>query len=145
MANEFAVEQILTTPWGTITFNPTAGGNGYYIDQPISGLGQAPLRITVDDKPQAPGGIVHPPKRGARHLSVPGFILPIVGSAAVTLMKNLESALESIEGVDGTWAWTGSDSVAQILTVQGEIAVDFTDARPKRFLFGLVAADPTIS
>src|SRR2546423_467665 len=104
MANEFAVQQTLTTPWGVITFNPTGGRNGYYIDQPIPRLGQARLGIVIDDKPQAPGAIVHPPQRGARHPTVPGFIMPVAGAATVTLMKNLELALESIEGVDGTWA-----------------------------------------
>lgn len=142
--SQFSAPATLTTPWGTISFNPAAGGNGYYLTRAL-GLGQAPLRIVVDDKPQTDGGIVHPPKRGARHPTVEGYILPVVGPTLVSMMNDLQAALESIEGVDGTWTWTDDSAPAKHLTVQAEIGVDFDGARPKTFAFGLVAGNPALT
>jgi hypothetical protein len=141
---EFSAPATLVTPAGTIAFNPAAGGDGYYLTA-VHGLGQAPLRATVDDKPQAAGGIVHPFLRGARRITAEGFILPVVGSGLVTAMDALTAALESIEQADGTWSWTPTGGSAKSLTVRCEIAVDYDSARPKTFAFGLVAGDPTIT
>ncbi len=139
----------LTTPGGTITFN-AASGDAYYNDPTqCAGLGQAPLRVTIEDKPQTSGGILHPTFRAARHVTIGGIILirsastdSGIVSARTTMIDNLIAALESIENADGTLSW---DSAGSSLTVRSEIPFDPSGSLVKAYVFGLVAADPTIS
>ena len=59
---------------------------------------------------------------------------------------NLYDALEAIQSADGTWAWTPAGQSSRTLTVQQEIAVEFTSVANfpmlKTFSFGLIAANP---
>jgi hypothetical protein len=144
----------LTTPGGTITFN-----NGdlhtltdlYWIGT-IQGLDGAPIRATIDDAPQAHGGLVHNAWKGPRHVTMEGVILiqsvPL-GSPCLTERNALENALrvalESILQADGTLAWTPEGLSARSLTVRGEVPLEYTPQENYAvmgFTFGLVAADP---
>jgi hypothetical protein len=139
----------LVTPAGTIAFN-AASGDAYQNDpQQCAGLGQAPLRVTTEDRPQTDGGIAHPTFRGARHITIGGTLVVRssgtesgVVSARSTLIDTLISALESIENADGTLSWA---SAAHTLTVRSEIPFDPAGAMEKTYTFGLIAHNPTIS
>jgi hypothetical protein len=142
--SQYSAPATLTTPGGTITFNPVAGGSGYYLTN-APGLAQAPLRAPIDAKPQTGGAIIHPFLKDARHPTIEGFILPVVGPTLVSMMDALVVALESIEQADGSWSWTDDGAALKTITVRCEIAVDYAGARPKTYTFGLVAGDPTIT
>jgi hypothetical protein len=145
---EMSVVFTLTTPGPDITFN-AGSGDEYFLDpQMCSGLDGAPVRTTIDDAPQTPGGIVFPAVKGPRHVVLGGILLNRTGTAASrnTMEDNLVAALDAIAGADGTLAGTPSGGSARSLTVRLEIPVAFPawTGFPfhKQFVFGLVAADP---
>lgn len=137
----------LTTPGPDIMFN---SGTDIYRVIDIQGLDMAPIRAPVDDAPVTDGGIVHGFFYSARRIDVMGLLLP--GDMAVgtrnTMEANLISALESILRADGTFSWTPTGGSLRSFTVRCPGPVQFPpwqDAYPlhKRFIFSLVAADPT--
>jgi hypothetical protein len=139
----------LVTPAHTISFNAATGDA--YLNDPLqcAGLGQAPLRVTVEDRPQTHGGILHPTFRGARHITIAGVLLVRssgTDSGIVTaregMIDDLVEALESIENADGTLSWA---SAAHTLAVRSEIPFDPSGAMEKTYTFGLIAPDPAIS
>lgn len=138
-----------------LTFNDTSGDT--YITTDIQGLDGAPIRSEVDDKPQTDGGIMFPAFLGPRHVTFEGFIgirsqeFGTNKAAYIAVMDYMEEAmidaLESIRPTTypvsgaGTLYWTGHS-----LTVYHDSPVLFRgDQFAKRFVFGLVAPDPTIS
>lgn len=139
----------LITPARTISFNGTTGDTYENDPQGCAGLGQAPLRVTVEDQPQTHGGILHPTFRGARHITNAGtFRIRSTGTdsgivvARLVLIDHLVEALESIENADGTLSWL---SGARTLTVRSEIPFDPAGAMVKTYTFGLIAPDPAIT
>lgn len=143
--SEYGAPVTFTFPSSTLSFNPAAGGDGFYLTN-VTGLDQAPLRITQEDKAQTDGANLHPSFRGARHITVEGYVLPVAGSTRNAACDDLVEALEAIENADGTWAWTQTgDSGPRSVTVRCDVPVTFSGSLPKSFIFGLVAADPTIS
>jgi hypothetical protein len=141
---EYSATFTLTTPGPDITFND-GSGDDYFLDpQQCDGLDMAPVRSTVDDRPQTAGGIVHDAFLGARIVILAGVILNTTGTAANrnTMEDNLRSALEAILTADGTLAWTPSGASARSLTVRCLIPLKTTGAWQKSFQFALVAADP---
>jgi hypothetical protein len=137
----------LSTPGGTISFNAT-GSATYYFFTALSGLDQAPLRVTIDPKPQAAGAILHPFLRDARHATFEGLVVADSTSTRNTMCDALVAALESIEQADGTYSWTPTGQSTKTLTVRCDIPVSFPESRGpavKTFMFGLVAANPVIA
>lgn len=141
----------LTTPAGAITFN-AASGDTYQADpNSCAGLDMAPVRSSVDDKPQTTGGIVHPAFLGARPVTLGGSL--IVRSASTeaayvtargVLEQALITALTSILTADGTYVWD-EGGTSRTITVRCDQAAVFTGAFVKSYVFGLIAANPTIS
>lgn len=127
----------LTTGGGTISFND-ASSDEYFLDpEQCSGLDGAPLRVTVEDAPQDDGGIVFPAFKGPRHVVLSGYLHTTTLANRTTMTTNLLTALESILGTDGTLSWDGND-----LLVRYEVPLATQGTVLKRFIFGLVAADP---
>ena len=156
---DVAVPYTLTTPGGTISFNPTGidkfnmlgGPDEYYITR-APGLDGAPIRAPVDNAPQTHGGLVHPFYKGPRRVVVEGFLAirstRIQDNVRVIrneMEEDLRVALESILQANGTLAWTvelagGPD--ARSLTVRNEIPLECDGIEQKTFTFGLIAANP---
>lgn len=146
---EYGASATLTTPGGTLTFNAATGDTLWLDPSQSSGLDQAPLRTPIDKKPGAPGGIVFPFLRDARHVTLGGELF-IRSSGTETgyvtarnaLEQTIRAALESIEDADGTFAITPTGLSTMSLTVRCDVPVTFAGLLVKTFLFGLVAADP---
>lgn len=141
----------LTTPWGTITFNASSGDTYKNDPSSCSGLDMAPVRSSIDDKPQTSGGIVHPAFLGARHVTLGGQLIIRSSSteagyltARATLEQNLIAALTSILNTTGTYAWN-EGGTTRTITVTCNLEALFSGAWLKTYVFGLVAGDPTIS
>lgn len=141
----------LTTPAGTITFNAASGDTYFHDPTACAGLDMAPIRSEVDDKPQTDGGIVHDSYFGARHVTLGGVL--VVRSSATesgaeiaraALEASLEAKLTSIMRADGTYTWTEGGG-SRSITVRCDQPCVFTGGWQKTYLFGLVAASPTIS
>ena len=137
----------LVTPGPDITFN---SGTDIYRITNIAGLDMATLRTPIDDAPVTDGGIVHGFFYGPRHIGFEGLLLPadMTVTTRNTMEANLISALESIIRADGTLSWTPTGGSLRSFAVRCAVPVQFPpwqDAFPlhKRFIFGLVAADPT--
>ena len=139
----------------TITFNVATGGTGYFNDPSMcSGFDQPPIRKPVEDAPQTDGGIVFAGLKGPRHLVIGGWLRAENETdeddwldAIDDLADDLQSALEAILGADGTYTYD-PDGVNLALTVQCDIPVSFpteSDGINKKYLFGLVAANPDFS
>lgn len=116
----------------------------------LDGIGQAPIRAPIDDAPQTDGGIVHRFLYGPRHLTVEGLVLPFSYDSgfAATLwdqMDTLVAGLDQIVRTNGIFAWTPPGQSEHSLTVRCDVPVTFSGTFQKAFIFGLVAADPTIA
>jgi hypothetical protein len=137
---------------GTVDFYGNlrdSGGSGLVLTN-VEGIGQAPIRAPIDDAPQADGGIVHAFHYGPRHLTLDGLVLPLghddaAKAALWSAMDGLVAALDAILRADGTFAWTPPGQTAHSLTVRCDVPVAFSGTFQKTFIFGLVAADPTIA
>jgi hypothetical protein len=136
----------LTTPGGTITFN--SGTDKYWINE-IDGLDGAPIRATIDNRPQSDGGLVHLFFLGPRHVTITGTL--IIDSQATetgyvtqrnTMEVNLLTALNSILRADGTLAWTPTGGSGKTLIVRNDAPLQINGQWLKTFVFGLVAANP---
>jgi hypothetical protein len=141
---EYSCVFTLTTPGGTITFNSGSGDEYVLNPEQCSGLDQAPLRTPSDDRPQTDGALVFNRKRKARFPVLAGILLNRTGTATArnTMENNLRTALESIEGANGTLAWTPTGGSARSLTVRSEIPLECPGGFVKSFMFGLIAANP---
>lgn len=133
----------------TVIFNAATGDA--YMNDPTqcAGLGQAPLRVTIEDAPQTDGGIGHTTRRATRRITIGGtMIIRSAGddagivTARATMVDDLIAALEAIENADGTLSWAGA---TKSITVRCEIPFDPTGAMEKAYLFGLYALDPAIT
>lgn len=151
---EYNAPATLTTGGGTITFNDATGDTGIHDAGNCTGLDQAPIRATIEDKPQAAGGIWQPFLSGPRRVVLAGEI--VIRSAgdeagylgAVADWENaLVAALVSTYAQDNaTYAWTASNGDTYTITVRCELPAVFTgDVPGKRYQFGLVAINPTIT
>ncbi len=146
---EYSAPATLVTPGPTITFN-AASGNTLYLDPEMcSGLDGGPIRRTIEDAPMTDGALVFPSRKGGRHIVIGGWVHVTTGATESdyrtnreALVDNLRLALESIENADGTYTWTPIGG-ARALTVQADIPVTTNGAFQKKFVFGLIAADPT--
>lgn len=140
---QYSATFTLVTPWGTITLN---GGTSpyYYVDPDnCSGLDMEPVRIVVDDKPQAAGGIVHPGLYGPRYVVLSGLLIFGTDSERTVLEDNLTNALKSIVAANGSLQWTPTGGTSRTLTVRCDIGASYPGASNKKFVFGLVCANPT--
>jgi len=151
---DLAAIYTLTTPGGTIIFN---NGDLHTLDDlywitNIDGLDGAPIRATIDNAPQAHGGLVHNAWKGPRHINMEGVILvqsvPIGGACLEVrndMEEDLRAALESLLQADGTLAWTPDGQSARSLTIRHDVPLDYSPQENYAvmgFTFGLVAADP---
>lgn len=142
---EWNAPATLTTPGGTITFNAATKPTYYNDASRCSGLDMAPVRATVEDKPTSDGGIVHNAYLGPRHITIGGQLVVDTLADRATLMDNLITALVSILRADGTYAWTPTTGGSRSISVRCEVPVTYDGFFQKGYLFGLVAADPTIA
>ena len=138
-----------------LTIN-AATGNTYLIgdDGEIEGLDGMPIRRTVDNRPQTDGAILFPAFGAARRITFEGTLLvrgidpfgnPTAYLAAMNALEAaMTAALDGIINADATLSW---NSGADTITVRrDETPTAFRGSYPfKRFLFGLIAATPTIS
>jgi hypothetical protein len=141
----------LTTGGGTITLNAGTGDTYWNDPTQCAGLDMAPIRSTVDDKPQTDGGIVHPMFFGARHITLGGdLVVRSSGTEAgylaarAALEQNLIAALTSIMNADGTYSWDDGGTTRTV-TVRCDQQAVIAGTWLKSYVFGLVAANPTIS
>lgn len=143
---EYNAPATLTTPWGALSFNAATKPTYYADASKCAGLDMAPVRATVEDKPTSDGGIVHNAYLGARHITLGGALVCDTLTDRQTLEDNLNAALTSILRADGSLVWHPADgSTRTITTVRCEIPASFDGYLQKNYLFGLVAADPTIT
>ncbi len=137
---------------GSVDFHGSGAGSvgaGLVLTE-LDGIGQAPIRAPIDDMPQADGGIVHQFLYGPRHLTVTGLVVPFAydSSHAASMwatMDTLVAALGQILRADGTFSWTPPGQTAHSLTVRCDVPASFSGSFQKTFVFGLVAADPTVT
>jgi hypothetical protein len=133
----------LTTPAGTTEFNPAGGGDGFYLTADTSGLDDAAVRSSVEDKPQTDGFIVHPGKgAGMRPTLVAQYKL---GSGTIAdrdaAFRALALQLRSIRAVAGTLTHHNPDASTEALSVQYEVQlVSSGGPQLKQAVFGLVSA-----
>lgn len=155
---DIVVPYVLTTPWGTITFNHTGtdnfmgyGQDEYYIGEQ-SGLDGAPRRLPTDNRPQTHGGLVHTRLKGPRPFVISGVLMirstrnsnsNATGIRRNEMEKDLKDALDSLEDADGSLVWTPRGLSQHSLTVRvHEPEVQFTGIELEDFSFGLIAANP---
>lgn len=149
---EWTCAHSLVTPAGTITFN-AASGDAYQHDPlQCSGLDGAPLRVEQDPASLTDGGLLHTTLKGARHITLGGMLVirsvsaeAAMATARTTLEDSLSAALDSIANANGVYSWTPTGKAARSLTVRYEGALMITGSWLKSYLFGLVAANPTIT
>lgn len=147
---DIAVQYTLTTPGGTINFND-GSADQFYITE-IQGLGSAPIRTPIDNRPLADGGLVHDFWKGPRHVLIEGvfFITSVPQGQRCQEIRNemeedLRVALESLLQDDGTLAWTPVGQAARSLTVRHEVPLECPHQENyllRAFNFGLIAANP---
>jgi len=148
---DIAVQHVMTTPGGTITFNDGSADQFYLSDFP--GLDGTPARIVVDKTPFADGGILHPPFKDVRHFQPTGTLLitSTLNQAAIQTIRNdmaedLRAAYESILTANGTWQWTPLGQSSRTLTIRRDSqAIEFFHVdgyQAVDFSFGLIAVDP---
>ena len=138
-----------------LTFNAAAPTDTYVITE-ITGLDGAPIRAPIDNAPQDDGGIVFPNFfLGPRHVTIEGFFgvrsvdygMDKSGYVAAqnTLESALLSALDGIRNSDGTLSWSTHSLTVRhdspCMTSQGQRGSAFE----RRFIFGVVAANPVIT
>ena len=132
----------------TVTFDDYGTADGYHLTE-LTGFDQAPIRAPIDNAAQTDGGIIHQFFYGPRHLTLEGFVLPLALGAdlpgANTRIAALVDALDAIIRANGTFEWTPPGLTAHTLTVRCDVPVSFTGRVRRNFIFGLVAADPTIT
>ncbi len=141
---EYSATFTLTTPGGTITLN-SGSSDEYYLDpDACDGLDQAPIRAPRDKAPRTHGGIVHSFYKDARPVTLAGVLHNRTGTVAArnTMEDSLRTALDSILQANGTLTWTPTGGGARSLTVRCEIPLKTSGYFLKRFIFGLVAANP---
>lgn len=131
----------------TVEFSGSGSDDGYKITNMI-GVDQAPIRATIDPLPMGDGGVIHPFLLGPRHITVEGVVLPAAtnptqAAACNELMDELIAALDAIVRADGTFTWSPTGVAARSLTVRCDVPVAFSGSSVKKFIFGLVAGNPT--
>ncbi len=141
---EWSCPHSLVTPAGTITFNAT--GSTYLHDPLVCvGLDGKPLRIEQDNASLSEGGLLHTTRGGPRHLTIAGTLTTTDPAARNALEFALLAACESIENANGTYTWTPSGYSAKSLVVRCDLLPTFPGANLKKYIFGLVAANPAIA
>lgn len=149
MAEYNASDAQLVTPWGAIAFND-GSVPGYLHDPEVcAGLDGAPARATVEDKPVTDGGIWHRHFKGAREVTLGGWLRIESVDDVAALEQDLLDACDSIFSdptVTGTYSWTPSGGTEHSITVRCDILPTFSGpAHAKKYTLGLVAIDPAIS
>lgn len=150
---EYNAPATLSSAGGTVTFNDSTGDTGLHDADNCNGLDMPTIRATVDNKPQAPGGIWQPFLLGPRRVVLAGeIIIRSAGDEAGYLAaiaeweEDLRAALEgTLDDDDATYSWTPRDGDPRTITVRCEVPLVVTGKIVKRYQFGLVAIDPTIS
>lgn len=127
----------------SVDFN-ASDADGFCCTAETTGLDQAPIRATVEDRAQTHGGIVHDAKKGPRRITIVAQYLMNTTSIddRDDAIEELIALLDSLLDTDGTLTQTtpGGD---RTLTVRAEInLVSSGGPQAKQVLFGLVAADP---
>lgn len=150
---ESAAPQTLTTPTGTILFNQdiTVAGvaNCMYWVENTEGLDDAPVRAPQEDRPRTPGGIIHDILDGARHITIEGYLY--IGPdtaynqvvARNTMERDLRLVLRGARTADGSYSYSPTGLGTDVYTIRNDVPVTYPGKMPKRFIFGMVAGDPT--
>jgi len=142
--SEFGITYTLTTPGGTITFNPSPSNqDGLYLSD-VQGIDGGAVRGSVVPLAQRDGAFVFNSLRDAAYPTLSGFSRAATLATRTTLFDNLMQACDSIRPADGTLSWTPSGSTARSLTVRliGPVQVSSGAGILKSFQVQLVAASP---
>ena len=149
MVEEWSCAHELVTPAGTITFNHATAST--YAHDPGRCVYTKSTRGDIDDAPLTPGALLHTRVPGAAFLTLVGTFLvrgvsaeADAAEARTDLIVALEAALVAIENTDGTYSWTPTGKTQRSLTVRSDGVLQAPGGWQKTYLFGLIAADPTI-
>lgn len=133
-------EYTLTDGSSTVTFNPSGGGDGFYLTADTTGLlGQATIRAVVDNRSQTDGAIVHPAKKGPRRPTIVAEYLIITGDIADRddAIAGLVDLLDNLLTNNGTLT---NVATGDAITVRSEVPLEASAGpQQKRVIFGLVA------
>ena len=146
---EYSAPASLITPVGTVVFNADTTPTFLHDPDSCSGLDGAPARAAIYDKPVSDGGIWHRFFKAAREPTFGGLIDVDSIADLSTLEASLLAACESIFGdpaITGTYEWTPTGLTLHSITVRCDILPTYSGpAYNKKYSFGLVAIDPTIT
>jgi hypothetical protein len=140
---EYGITYTLTTPAGTLTFNPSPSNtDGLYLDD-VQGL-RGGVRGAVVPNAQRDGAVVFDSYRDAAYPTLTGFTRAATLVARTTLLDNLAAITDAIRFADGVLAWTPSGSVQRQLIVRliGDPQIGNGNGLQKTFQLQLVAANP---
>jgi hypothetical protein len=149
---EWSIPITIESPAGTLVLNQAASNVYRLTPEDCSGLDGAPLRVTQNNVPQGDGGLIHTTFRAAREITLAGILSLedpslTTDSAYVQARSAMEEGLievcESLENADGVLYFTKTGSgVQRNYIVRCDHPVDISGSWQKRFVFGLVAANP---
>jgi hypothetical protein len=137
----------LYTPAGSTVFNPPSGGDGFYCTQDTTGLDQAAVRSTVDDRGQTAGFIVHDGLEAGLRPTIVAQYKICTGSIADrdAAIAALVAQLRSIVAADGLLTRDTLDG-ERTLTVRCEINLQSSGGpQLKQVIFGLVSEQPAFT
>lgn len=152
---DLAVEYVLTTPAGTITFND-GGQDQFYIQDIPSGLAGAPISAPIDEVGFGVGSLAFNWWQRGRHIAIEGVFLvqsaPFCSPAQVTIWNEMEEelrvALDSIAGVEtatATLVWRPLGQTQRTLIVRNDVPLECPpdqNYQVRTFHFGIFAQDP---
>jgi hypothetical protein len=145
--SEYGITYTLTTPAGTLTFNPTPSNtDGLYLSD-IQGM-DAGVRGAAVPLAQRDGAYVFDSYRDAAYPTLTGFTRASTLAARTTLIDNLRAITDSLRFADGTLSWNPSGypgiDGTRSLTVRliGAVQIGNDGGVMKSFQLQLVAAYP---
>lgn len=149
--SEVGIPYVLETPAGDLTFNPSAGANGYYLTD-VTGMGAA-VRSSSSPRPQADGAIVYDAFRGELAPVLQGYIKcaqpgdseATALAARSALIDDLRAAVYSLMREDGLLRFTPSgESERQLMGVRQLERPDIAGNQGlvKQFSIMLITGDP---
>lgn len=146
---EFGIWHELETPRGTLEINPAGGGDGLYLTN-VAGMDGATVRAPIEARPQADGAIAFDHFRGARYITLEGYLRATSqgGSEDLATRTVLEDRLraytDSILRANGTLRFAPSGQPKRRVTVRLIEQVQIRGGLLKEWQVQLVAHDPLV-
>jgi hypothetical protein len=152
---DLAVEYVLTTPAGVITFNDGSQDQFYIQDIP-SGLTGAPISAPIDEVAFGDGSLGYNWWKRGRHIAIDGVFfvqsVPFCSPAQVAVWNEMEEelrvALDSISTLEtqtATLVWRPAGQTQRTLVVRNDVPLECLpdqNYQVRTFQFGLFAQDP---